>query len=76
MECDFKRKFQLNMDGILAGANYNYNAKKIRIFVTFTNFHEFNLSHCDVAKLKHYTHCQFDMYFCDETLTLDLLRKN
>ena len=63
MECNFKRKFQLNMDGILAGANYNYNAKKIRIFVTFTNFHEFNLSYCDVAKLKHYSHYQFSMHF-------------
>ena len=45
MECNFKRKFQLNMDGISAGANYNYNVQKIRIFVTSNNFLVFNLSY-------------------------------
>ena len=45
MECNFERKFQLNMDGISAGANYNYNVQKIRIFVTSNNFLMFNLSY-------------------------------
>ena len=45
MECNFKRKFQLNMDGISAGANYNYNVQKILIFVTCNIFLMFNLSY-------------------------------